>query len=91
MKKLLIALMFVCGSASAEQWFEMPNKAGGRIILLLEKCADNDAARMVITTSPTGANTTGCWFYFADTITIAWKSGEISSFDKTAFAFKGTK
>ena len=33
MKKLLLLLTLVSSLASAETWFEMPNKGGGKIVL----------------------------------------------------------
>lgn len=91
MKKLLIALMFVCGAANAEQWFEMPNKAGGKMVLLTTKCSDSESGRIVISTTPEGPNVSGCWWYFADMVNIVWKSGNTSSFEGTAFTLKGEK
>ena len=91
MKRLLIALMLVCGSANAETWFEMPNKSGGKIILTMGKCKANDEGRIVIATAPDGSNSMGCWYFFADMVHIVWNDGSIktSSFDPNNFVQKG--
>ena len=90
MKKLLIALALVCGSAHAETWFEMPNKAGGKVILTMGKCSGDRDGRIVIATAPDGSNSMGCWYYFADMVHIVWNDGSIktSSFDPNNFVQK---
>jgi len=91
MKKLILTLLLVCGAASAETWFEMPNKGGGKILLLMTKCSDAKDGRVVIATSPDGGNSTGCWWYFADMVHVAWNDGAIktSSFEPNNFVQKG--
>lgn len=87
MKKLLLILVLICAPAFAETWFEMPNKAGGKILLLTQKCSGSEG-RMVIATTPDGTNTNGCWYYFADMIHVVWSdAGEIktSTFDPRDF------
>ena len=91
MKKFIFALALVCGTANAETWFEMPNKIGGKIILTMGKCKAGDEGRIVIATSPDGANAMGCWYYFADMVHIVWNDGSVktSSFDANSFVQKG--
>ena len=91
MKKFIILLMLISGTANAEQWFEMPNKAGGKMVLLTTKCSDTESGRIVISTTPEGYTTNGCWWYFAEMVNIVWKSGNTSSFEGTAFTLKGDK
>ncbi len=90
MKKLLLSLLLVASCAHAERWLEMPNNAGGKILLLESKCnTDKDSSgKLVIATTPQGANVHGCWYYFADMIHVAWKSGESSSFSPNDFTAK---
>lgn len=90
MKKLLISLLLVSSFAHAEQWLEMPNAAGGKIILLQVTCSDSKG-RMVIATTPEGNNVSGCWWYFADMVHVLWKNGESSSFPSEAFSLKEKK
>jgi hypothetical protein len=87
MKKLLIALLMASSIAHAEQWLEMPNAAGGKILLLQATCSDSKG-RMVIATTPEGINVHGCWWYFADMVHVLWKNGESSSFPSQSFALK---
>lgn len=93
MKKLLWSLVLVACSVQAETWFEMPNKAGGKIMLLMQKCSGSDG-RMVIATTPDGTNANGCWYYFADMVHIVWTdSGNIktSTFDPKDFQMRERK
>lgn len=91
MKKLILALCLFAGTAHADEWLEMPNNAGGKIILLNSKCSGKETARMVIATTPQGANVNGCWYYFADMIHIVWQGGQTSSFNPTDFTYKQSK
>jgi len=93
MKKFLLLLTLLCATAQAETWFEMPNKVGGKILLLSQKCSGNEG-KMVIATSPQGTNANGCWFYFADMVHIVWLDGgeiKTSTFDPRDFQMKERK
>ena len=87
MKKMIIALLLVCGTTHAETWFEAVNKGGGKILLLMTKCDNKTEGRIVIATSSEGISSTGCWFFFADMVHVAWNDGNIktSSFDPDIF------
>lgn len=84
MKKLLLSLMLIASSAHAERWFEMPNEAGGKIILTESKCISSEG-KLVIATTPSGGNVQGCWYYFADMVHIVWQHGKTSSFNPSDF------
>ncbi len=92
MKKLLVALMLVCGVAHAEEWLEMPNEAGGKILLLTLECKSKETGkpdgRQVVTSSPNGTGARGCWFYYADMIHIMWNDGDSSVFEPNQFTAK---
>jgi hypothetical protein len=93
MKKFLLMFLLACSTAQAETWFEMPNKAGGKILLLTQKCSSSEG-RMVIATTPEGTNVNGCWYYFADMVHIVWKdAGEsrTSTFDPKDFQMRERK
>lgn len=90
MKKLLALLLLVCSTAYADKWLEMPNEAGGKILLLLRECNDG-RGKMVIATTPQGTNVNGCWFFFADMVHIVWGNGGTSSFDPNLFKVKESK
>jgi len=91
MKKYILALMFASSIAHAEQWLEMPNNAGGKILLLSGKCKAGEKGNMVIATTPKGDNINGCWYYFADMIHISWENGKTSSFEPNDFSVRESK
>ncbi len=96
MKKLIagmaLLLPLVVGAA-VEEWMEMKNQAGGKILLLAHKCSLKGAevGRMVISTTPAGPNLHGCWYTLADMIHIVWEGGNTSSFDPKDFDYKRSK
>ncbi len=91
MKKILILLMLACSTANAETWLEMPNQAGGKVILLPQKCNTTNEGRIVIATSDEGPSLNGCWWYFADMIHIVWDGGKTSSFNPSSFKAREKK
>lgn len=92
MKKILIALMLVATPALAEEWFEMPNNAGGRIILLKDKCKDGKSEdKLVITTSPDGTTAQGCWINRGEAVIILWGDDTWSAFDQSQFKYRKRK
>lgn len=93
MKKFILGLCLLTGVAHAETWFEMRNKAGGKILLLTQKCS-NSEGRMVIATTPEGSNANGCWYYFADMIHVVWSDGgeiKSSTFEPKDFQMRERK
>ena len=94
MKKLILVLCLISGYAQADEWLEMANEAGGKILFLTEKCTESkDSGRMVIATTPNGVNVEGCWFYFADMVHVVWKGGgqRTSTFDPKYLVPKKSK
>ena len=93
MKRFLLMLVFACSTAQAETWFEMRNQAGGKILLLTQKCNGSEG-KMVIATTPEGTNVNGCWYYFADMVHIVWldaRSVKTSTFDPKDFQMRERK
>lgn len=89
MRQLALLATFYCAfSFAADKWFEMPNNAGGKIILMMSPCGSSENGRLIIATTPQGKNVQGCWYYFADMIHVAWKTGDTSSFNPQDFTFK---
>lgn len=94
---LFCAAMLAVSPVYAEKWFEMPNQAGGKILLLESKCADTPqraketVGLLVIGTSDTGGSVKGCWYYFADMVHIVWQDGTSSSFPPDRFSLKERK
>jgi hypothetical protein len=93
MKKLLLILALVSSFARAETWFEMPNKGGGKIVLLMNKCNNTSDGRVVIAHVPDGTNATGCWTYVAEMVLVVWDTGSIrtSTFDARNFIVRESK
>ncbi len=91
MRALILALAIVSTPALADKWLEMPNQAGGKILLLPDRCTDTENGRMVIATMPEGTNISGCWWFFADMVHIVWKGGKTSSFEPNAFTVRERK
>lgn len=88
--KLIIAsLLFISLAVHAEIWLEMPNQAGGKILLLQSKCDGN--GRLVLATTDTGDTVSGCWYAFADMIHVVWESGKTSSYEPKYFVAKERK
>jgi hypothetical protein len=95
MKKLIAGMLLVLPlvAGAAEEWLEMKNQAGGKILLLSSKCdrKGSENARMVIATTPAGPNVHGCWYMFADMVHIVWEGGNTSSFETKDFDYKKSK
>jgi len=90
-KRILVALVLVpLVGLAQEEWLELRNQAGGKILLLSGKCSRKGAenGRMVISTTPAGPNLHGCWYVFADMVHIVWESGGTSSFETKDFEYR---
>lgn len=93
-KYVFPALLLFCQAAYAvDEWLEMLNQAGGKILLLNSKCSRSGAenGRLVIATTPSGPTINGCWYVFADMIHIVWDGGNTSSFKPDDFTYKRGK
>lgn len=91
MKRILTALLMMPLMAGAEQWFEMPNQAGGKILLLTSDCGKDLSGKLVVSTMPSGENITGCWYFFAEMVHVVWEGGKTSSFEPRMFTPKERK
>lgn len=91
MKKLLAITLMIPMLAHAERWLEMPNNAGGKIILTEYKCPDNDKGRLAIATKKDGKTAEGCWFYFTEMVHVVWNDGLRYTYDPNSFVAKGEK
>ena len=85
----LLALL-LCGAAHAEEWMEMPNEAGGKILFLSNLCAESTTGRKVIATMKDGGTVHGCWYYFADMVHVVWigQGGKTSAFDPKFLVYR---
>jgi len=95
MKKLLIALMLVCGAANAEEeWFESANESGGKIVLLTAGCASRPEAttmRRMYAAHRNGQTVWGCWNYWNDAVHVVYDDGQSYTYDPNLFARKVKK
>ena len=91
MKKLILILLLASSPAYADRWLEMPNSAGGKILLLTTLCGKTTSGKLVIATTPSGDNVEGCWYYFAEMIHVVWSTGRTSSFSPTDFTARESK
>jgi hypothetical protein len=91
MRKLILVLALIPCLSFADSWFEMPNGAGGKIILTMSTCINSKDGKLVIATTPKGDNLHGCWYYFADMVHVVWTDGRTSSFAPNSFSFKEAK
>ena len=92
MKKLLIALLLVSGTANAEKYFEMKNKAGGKIVLHATECHDKSRAPLRLATASGKGHKTdfGCWGYIGGEVHIVFDDGERRAYPAEAFTFVDT-
>jgi hypothetical protein len=93
MRKVMLFVigLLICAAVYAEEWMEMPNQAGGKILLLNNKCKSGSEGRMVIATTPAGTNINGCWYFFAEMVHIVWEGGSTSSFPLNDFSYRKSR
>lgn len=87
MNKLLLALCFVPLLAKADSW-DMPNQAGGKIVLTTTPCSDKPNQSVVFSTTRSGDTIFGCWFGAENFVMIVWSNGEVSTFPGTSFTYR---
>ena len=93
MKKLLLALLLV-SNAYAEDWFEGPNKANGKIVLLTTPCQqrpDATTLKLMYSTGDTGKTLWGCWNYWSGAVHVVYDSGETYTYSPELFIYKQSK
>lgn len=88
MKKLIFCLLLLSGVCHAEEWMEIPNEAGGKILFLSFKCAENTTGRQVLSSRPSGGTIKGCWYYYSNMIHVIWDSGSVSVFDPQTLTYR---
>lgn len=92
MNKLLILLLVACSTAHAEKYFELKNKAGGKIVLHATQCHDKSrpSLRLATASSPSGRTDFGCWGYFGGEVHIVFDDGERRAYSADVFTFIDT-
>lgn len=92
MKNLLIALLICSGYAQAEQWWETPTEAGGKIVLSTQTanwCPKGFYIAYIETTTQDAIY--GCWYPVNDRIHVKWNNGVNKIYDKQGWLFKDDK
>lgn len=92
MKKLLIALLLVSPIVHAEKYFELRNKAGGKIVLHAVECYDKSkpSLKLVTATAPSQKTIFGCWGYIGGEVHVVYDDGERRSYPADVFTFIDT-
>ncbi len=85
-----VLALLLCSAAHAEEWMEMPNEAGGKILFLSNLCTESTTGRKVIATMKDGGTVHGCWYYFADMVHVVWigQGGKTSAFDPKFLVYR---
>lgn len=92
MNKLLILLLVTCSTAHAEKYFELRNKAGGKIVLHANNCPDKSKIplKMATASAPSQKTMFGCWGYIGGEVHIVYDDGERRAYPADAFTFIDT-
>lgn len=95
MKKILIALMLICGTAhAAEEWWESANESGGKIVLLGYGCTSRPEAttmKRMYAAHKNGQTYWGCWNYWNDAVHVVYDDGASYTYDPNLFTQKVKK
>jgi hypothetical protein len=92
MKKLMVALLLVCGVANAEQWLELKNTEGGVIVFTGTETKNCGAVlKWMYATAKDGTAYYGCWTYLNGKVHAVYDSGERRVYDTTYIEAKGDK
>jgi hypothetical protein len=95
MKKLLIALMLICGTAHAqEEWWESANESGGKIVLLGYECSsrpEQKTLKRMYAAHKSGQTTWGCWNFWSDQVHVVYDDGASYTYDPALFVRKVKK
>ena len=89
MKKLILCLLLANPIFSyAEEWMETLNEAGGKILFLSFKCAENGTGKQVLSSRPSGSTIKGCWYFYSNMVHVIWESGNVSIFDPQTLNYR---
>lgn len=95
MKKILIALMLIWGTAhAAEEWWESANESGGKIVLLGYGCTSRPEAttmKRMYAAHKNGQTYWGCWNYWNDAVHVVYDDGASYTYDPNLFTQKVKK
>ncbi len=92
MRKLVFTLLLLVGPAHAEEWFETPTKAGGRIVLTFQTadwCPKNFFIAYIETTQQDAVY--GCWAGVNNRIHVRYNDGTRKIYDNEGWEYKNDK
>lgn len=87
-----VLVLFLCGSAHAEEWWEANTQAGGKIILTTQTadwCPKGFYIGYIETTKQDAFY--GCWATSNERIHMRFKDGTIKVYDKEGWVYKSDK
>jgi len=89
MKGILVAIALVTSQAHAQYW-QAPNKSGGRIVLTEAKCqvAGLESLLAMWTETADGKLLDGCWTLFADKVQVIYNDGARYTYSPASFERK---
>jgi len=92
MKKLLAILLFASLPALADEWWEVPTQAGGKIVLTTQT-ADWCAKGFFIVYIETSKQDAvyGCWTTANDRIHVKFNDGNFKIYDKEGWVYRTDK
>jgi len=87
MKKLLLVVLSILSlNAVAEVIAELPNRAGGKIVLLDRPCASSPNTFVAFSYLNDNRSIIGCWTAAGDRVFVDW-SGDVRSYAISDFSF----
>lgn len=75
MKKLILALALLCGSATAGEYWVAPTEAGGQIVLTFDKTKSCDSLFFMYLVKTDQEVAYGCWTVINDMIHVRYDNG----------------
>ena len=92
MKKLVFLGLFFTSACFASEWWEAQTKAGGKIVLTLERadyCGKNLFVAYIETSQQDAIY--GCWAGINDRIHVRYRDGTVKIYDKEGWEYKNDK
>mgnify|MGYP000361358735 CR=1 FL=1 len=87
---IAMLLLAVAASTHAEKYFELRNKAGGKITILQNDCKGREPLKMMTASTPNGVTLFGCWGYFGGEVHVLYEDGERRAYPPDVFTFIDT-
>jgi hypothetical protein len=92
MKKLIFFWVLLANPAFAEEWWETPTQAGGKIVLSVQTadwCPKGFYIAYIETSKQDAIY--GCWYPVNDRIHVKYNDGTVKIYDKKGWVYKNDK